>query len=162
MTPPIPFADYQRLAGVNWSTLSYMQTSPLAYRENLLNPKPSTAAMDLGSAMHAIVLEPETFFATYGMFEGRRGTKAHQEWQEEHPGMSDLKPDDWERCLGVAEAVTSLRQGKQARRLLRGTQREVSLRWIDPDTHIRCKARPDIVRYTRERTASWARGCSPT
>lgn len=139
------FEQYQALRGVNWSTLRHMDTSALAYRENLLNPPPSTAVMDLGSAMHAAILEPEEFHARYAIFDGRRGTKAHQEWQDENPGVTDLKPDEWDQVMGAAEAVHSRRQGKLARRILRHARTEVTLQWTDPDTHVRCKARPDII-----------------
>ena len=139
------FPEYQRLRGVNWSTLRHMDTSGLAYRENLLNPPPPTPIMGLGSAMHAAILEPEEFEARYAVFDGRRGTKAHQEWRAEHIGVTDLKPDEWDQVMGAAGAVHRSRQGRLARRILRHSRKEVTLQWTDSDTRIRCKARPDIV-----------------
>lgn len=141
----VPFAKYLKMQGVSWSDLSYVRTSPLAYRENLLNPKPATPTMQLGSAIHAAALEPELFAATYAVFDGRRGTKAHEEWQVEHPGMIDLKPDEWEACEGAARAIHKGIQGRQARRIMRFCKCEVTLRWDDPATRIRCRARPDLV-----------------
>ena len=141
----VSFADYQRAQGVSWSTLSHMRTSPLDYRENVLNPKPATATMFLGSAIHCAALEPELFESTYAVFGGRRGTNAYTEWQAEHPGMTDLKPSEYEQCMGATEALYRGIQGKHARRLLRVCRKEVSLRWVDPWTRIRCKARPDLV-----------------
>jgi len=122
-----------------------MRTSPLAYRQNALHPRAATATMTLGSAIHAAVLEPAVFAVTYSEFDGRRGTKAHDEWQAEHPGMVDLKPDEWEQCMGAAHAVRRAIQGRQARRIMRVCRAEATLRWDDPVSHTRCKARPDLV-----------------
>lgn len=143
--PGVPFEQYRAIQGVSWSDLSHMRRSALAYREHMLNPKPPTATMALGSAMHAAVLEPDLFAATYAVYDGRRGTNAYAEWQAEHPGMVDLKPDEMEQCEGVAAAIHSGIQGKHARRILRVCRAEVSVRWVDPWTRIRCKARPDLV-----------------
>jgi len=148
----ISFGDYRRLVGVNWSTLSAMDTSALQYHDDLLSPPEATATMRLGTAIHTAVLEPEMFAAEYGLFDGRRGTKAYDEWQAEHPGMADLKPDEWEQCMGAAYAVHRAGHGREARRTMRGCRREPSLVWTDPMTGIRCKARPDLVRFAQKRS----------
>jgi len=150
MSAIVPFDRYRTWPGISWSSLSDMATSPLEFRERQRNPRPPTATMNLGSAIHCAVLEPEKFDAEYAMFEGRRGTKAHHEWQAEHPGVTDLKPDEWDQVMGAAAAVLTGSQGREARAILRGSRREVSYRWLDPLTHVRCKARPDVVRFSRE------------
>ena len=147
----IPFAEYWHRPGMNWSALHHMDTSPLKFRDEQLDPSPPSAIMTLGSAIHCVILEPSKFADEYAMFDGRRGTNAYADWQAEHPGVVDLKPDEWQQCMGAGEAVHRLRQGRDARRLIRGSRHEVSLFWTDPATGIRCKARPDIVRLTRMR-----------
>lgn len=145
LTTGVPFDEYQCIPGISWSALSHIRTSPLDFRHNLLHPKPATAKMNLGSAIHAATLEPHVFEATYGVYDGKRGTNAYAEWQEDNPGRIDLKPDEWEQVLGAAHAVRRALQGKQARRILRVCKAEVTLRWTDPTTRTRCKARPDLV-----------------
>ena len=146
----IPFADYWRRPGMNWSALHHMDTSPLKFRDEQIDPSPPSATMTLGSAIHCAVLEPHKFEAEYAMFDGRRGTGAFAEWQDKHPGAIALKPDEWEQCMDAAEAVQRLGQGRDARRLMSRARFEASLFWTDPATGIRCKARPDILRMTRE------------
>lgn len=145
ITAGIPFTAYQRYRGVSWSSLMHARTSWLEFRDRLLNPRPATAAMDLGSAIHCAVLEPEVFASRYAVFDGRRGTTAHGEWQAEHIGMVDLKPAEWEQCMGAAWAVHEGAQGRQARRIMRFCRAELSLRWTDPHSRVLCKARPDLV-----------------
>jgi len=150
MTAPIPFAEYQQWPGVHWSTLAAMGTSPLAYHEAVTTPKPPSATMELGSAIHTAILEPELFEAEYAMYDGRKGTKAYAEWLEQQAaGVTVLSVEQYAQCMGAAEAVWCKPQGREARRVLSGARREVSIRWTDPETRIRCKARPDIVRYHR-------------
>jgi exodeoxyribonuclease VIII len=147
----IPFSEYQRLRGCNWSTLSSMDTSPLKYRDNLSDPPEATATMQLGSAIHAAVLEPHVFEAEYVLWPDAKRGKAYDEFKAEHEGQSILNAEQWEQCMGAAYAVHRARHGREARRTMRGCRRELSLVWTDPATGIRCKARPDLVRMKRER-----------
>jgi hypothetical protein len=147
MNTPIPYSEYKGLQGVRWSELEYMHQSPLAYQQNLWDPKAATRGMDNGSAIHTAVLEPELFDESYTWWDGIQNG---YEWEgvkagAEAAGMTVLKPEQWQACTDAAKAVHLLRQGREARRVMRGCQREVTLRWIDPRTHIRCKARPDLV-----------------
>lgn len=151
MTAIVPFAEYRTWPGISWSDLSNMAVSPLEFHERLHNPTEPTAAMDLGSAIHCAVLEPEQFDATYTYYDG-----AHNgyEWEAvkagaAEAGMTVLSVKEWEQCLGAAEAFWTKPQGREARKLMRGARREVSYRWTDPVTHVRCKARPDVVRFSR-------------
>jgi exodeoxyribonuclease VIII len=149
----IPFGEYQRLLGCNWSTLSSMDTSPLKYHDNLSDPPEATATMQLGSAIHAAVLEPHLFDDQYTYYDG-----AHNgyEWESvkagaEEAGLTVLSVAEWEQCMGAAYAVHRAPHGREARRIMGRCRRELSLVWTDPATGIRCKARPDLVRMTRER-----------
>lgn len=145
MSATIPFAEYERLRGERWSDLQYMATSPLAYREHKLNPKGPTRIMDNGSAIHTAVLEPHLFDAEHVLYDGRRGTNDFKAFEAEHVGQTILNGEQWDACMGAAEAVHLLRQGREARKAMRGCRHEVTLRWTDPRTRILCKARPDLV-----------------
>lgn len=163
MTAPIPFAEYAAWPGVHWSTLAAMGTSPLAYHEAVTNPKPPSATMELGSAIHTAILEPELFEAEYAMYDGRKGTKAYAEWLEQQAAdVTVLSVEQYAQCMGAAEAVWCKPQGREARRVLRGARREVSIRWTDPVTRIRCKARPDIVRFGRCSQGATIQQVAPT
>lgn len=140
------FTEYQRLQGVNWSTLSVARTSMLAYHDGLGRPKEPTPLMVVGSAIHAAVLEPHIFDAEYVVYDGRKAGGPWETFKAEHPGTTVLTSEQHEQVLGAAWAVLHSRQGREARRVMRGCKREVTLRWNDPETRIICKARPDLVR----------------
>jgi hypothetical protein len=142
---PPTYAQYHRIRGINWSTLSEMRRSPLHYKTRLEVPRTSTPAMDLGRLIHWLVLEPATFLRHYVVWEGaRRGNeyKAFAEAAELH-GMEVVTAADYERAQAVAGAVF---RHRAARSILSRGRPEVSLKWVDPETRMRCKARLDWVR----------------
>jgi exodeoxyribonuclease VIII len=154
MKPPIPFAEYQRLPGVSWSHLSPAATSWLNFRVRETTPFEPSPTMVLGSAIHTAVLEPHLFNAEYVLWTGgSKNSNAYKEFkaEAEFGGQTVLSVTEWEQCMGAAEAVWKGTQGRMARKVLARAHREVTLRWTDPETRVRCKARPDIVRYAREK-----------
>lgn len=137
------FPSYASKAGVNWSTLREMGKSPAHYRHRLDTPREDTPAMRLGRAIHTAVLEPDCFPHEYVVFNGPR--RAGKDWDEFALVNSDktiLKADEYDLALDVRDAV---RRHKSARRLLRRGKPEVTLKWVDPKTRLRCKARLDWV-----------------
>lgn len=61
----LPDERYHRSRGIAKSGLDLVHRSPLTYITHRRHPKPSTPAMRLGSALHALVLTPEEFAAQY-------------------------------------------------------------------------------------------------
>ena len=58
-------AHYHGGPGISKSGLDDIAVSPLYYQTVKLNPKPSTDALEIGTAFHTIVLEPEKFELEY-------------------------------------------------------------------------------------------------
>jgi hypothetical protein len=142
--------EYRAAPGVNWSTLKYLETSPLEYRYRLENPTEPTPAMLLGTATHVAVLEPERFATEYvrrpDFGDGR--TKAAKEakaaWLASlPPGAEHLSAEDYDACMAMRDAVHS---HPAARALLAEGRPEVSAFWRDPATDIECKMRQDWIR----------------
>lgn len=61
----IPEHIYHRSPGINKHGLDNISVSPLHYLTEKQNPKPSTPAMVIGSALHCLVLTPELFDQEY-------------------------------------------------------------------------------------------------
>ena len=139
----VNFTDYSDLGGVNWSTLSAMQSSPAHYHWRLTTPREDTPAMRLGRAVHTQVLEPRVFPLQWTVYDGRRAGNAWTEFVTVNHDKTVLTVEEYEKVLAIGDAV---RAHKAARRLLRYGKPEVSLRWIDPRTRIRCKGRLDWLR----------------
>lgn len=137
-------ANYETAAGLNWSSLKHIATSPRMYQWRLAHPEPRSFEFDLGSAAHCAILEPADFAARYAVYDGKRDarTKAYQEWQEANPNVYALKPRDLESITSIVTAVHSHRV---ASRLLDGAATEQEMEWRDPDTGILCKGRVDVL-----------------
>src|SRR3954468_23785885 len=71
--------DYAAVKAVNFSTLKEMAVSPKRYRHRLKTPRQATRSMDLGTAAHTAILEPNRFMLDYALFEGKR--RAGKEWK---------------------------------------------------------------------------------
>lgn len=146
MMPPLrmPFSDYCALAGVNWSTLGKMRASPKHYRDAVDNRRDPTAAQVTGSAVHALVLEPETFREHYAVYEGD-GTRASKDYkafaaQQPDTVTTILKLDEYAEVVAMADAVDT---HHAAGPLFTSGWAEMSFTWTDSATGIACKGRTD-------------------
>ena len=137
------FSAYSDLNGVNYSTLKAMGKSPLHYQHALTVPRADTPAMRLGRAIHTAVLEPDLFPVHWTLYDGRRAGNVWAEFAAVNADKGILTVEEYDTVLAIRDAV---HRHKVARRLLRYGKSEVTLRWVDPVTRIRCKARLDHLR----------------
>lgn len=139
------YAEYDRLARVNWSTLKEIRRSPAHYRQRLLEPRADTPAMRLGRCVHLAVLEPELFAATVERWPKKNGKRAGKKWSafvEEHKGCEILTETEHDLCLDLQRAV---RGDREAGRLLSAGKAEQTALWTDDATGLDCKGRIDYV-----------------
>lgn len=142
--------QYERIDAVNYSLLKHFARSPAHARQEMLCPKKPTDAMELGTAMHMAILEPERFAREYVRAPqcDRRTKDGKALWaafEAEHLGRNYLTDDEWIRCDGMTHAV---QQHELARTLIYGPGRnEVSIVWRNRDTGLLCKGRLD--RFTK-------------
>lgn len=137
--------EYRKMRGVSASVLKNMVRSPAHARFKMLNPTEQTPAMLLGVAAHAFTLESGSASKLFcqrpeGM---RAGTKAYEAFLAENPGKTELSFDAYNDAKAISEAVL---KHHIAGKLVRGGSREISAFWIDEETGLTCKARPDILR----------------
>lgn len=146
-----PADEYHRreIGVASKSALDQVARSPAHYRAWLegAQPEPSPA-MRFGSAFHTLVLEPESFAARYVVrpdgLDGR--TKEGKAWLAQQEGRTVLTADDERHMLGMHAAVYS---HPAASRIVCDGAAEVSVRWTDEDTGLRCKSRADY--WVREK-----------
>ncbi len=146
----IPAAVYYHpvLGLVNASSLKHVSRSLAHYRAALANDTPAAnaAALELGTATHAAILEPDAFDREYVIapdfgdcrFKENKARKAV--WLAENTGKKTLLPEDFNAIRGMSAAV---RAHPEAAPLLARAQTEVTLRWQDPATGLECKGRAD-------------------
>ena len=153
--PNIPADEYhlRELGVANKSALDHVAKSPakyLAWINGELEDE-STKALEFGSAFHCALLEPDRFALEYAVmpdFGDRRfaGPKAeHAKWEKKYGKRKQISQADMKTILGM---IAGIRRRKFSDNLTRGGQSELTLRWIDEESGLRCKARADY--YVKE------------
>ena len=141
--------EYRAERAVNYSTLKKMADSPRHYRHAVDNPTSGdTSARGVLRAIHCLTLEgPEAFGEQFAVYDGAgtRASKAYKEWAAANEGKTLLKASEVEEVYAIAEAVHG---HPAARRLLTiPGNSELSLRWTDGPTGMRCRGRMDRIAH---------------
>jgi len=112
----IPNADYHGGAGISNSGLAIIRRSPLHYRARQLaaNDNEPTAAQAIGTAFHALLLEPELFYKEYCL--GIR--------QSDYPDAVDSRDQ-------LVAMVTKLNEGRLPKLPTTGTKGELVARIME-------------------------------
>lgn len=144
----VPFAEYRQLPGMSISRLKRMKRSPLHF----LHEPTSTPALQLGSAAHCKVLEPDLFGCQYRIWNrrsdsGRAAPRSGKIWDlfEAQAAADDfdvLTVEQAEHAEAIARAV---RSDKAAMRYLAAGEPEVTMQWEMQGRA--CKARPDWLTF---------------
>ncbi|MFW1676414.1 PD-(D/E)XK nuclease-like domain-containing protein [Pontibacter sp. JAM-7] len=143
--PGIPNADYHAGEGLSSSALKLLLKSPLHYKHQYIdgNRTESTAAMLMGSLVHTMVLEPDELEHDYLIIDAStRTTKAYKEAAEFAGNRTPVLLTELDSAAEIANAVLA---HPTAANLLRGSQNEHSVYWMERDGLL-CKCRPDIWR----------------
>lgn len=148
----VPADQYHAHNAVGHSGLVRIMRSPAHYREYVVNPPEPTPAMQLGTAFHMALLEQDLFqrsFVIAPKFDRRtkEGKEAAAAWEAENAGKTCLTAD---QMAAIEEMVASVRQHSGAASLLSSGMAEMSGFWIDGETGIECKCRPDFLAMAGE------------
>ena len=141
-------ANYHALSDLGSSGLKQLAKSPAHYYGAYLDtnrPKlESTAAQKAGTLAHCAILEPNKLNERYVMkpenHDGR--TKEGKSWCAKMVGFEIVSSD---QLLTAKRQSAALRQIPKIAALLSRGRPEVSAFWIDSETGVRCKCRPDLV-----------------
>lgn len=137
----VPKEIYHKGPGLSCSNLKDIDESPAYYQWTLKNPKEMSRQMRLGDALHAKVLEPSTFSENVIVAGESGNTKAHQEAKKGNPDKNVITETDFAEMLQAADLLASK---EFARKLLSGYH-EYAFYWIDGETGILCKCKPDSL-----------------
>ncbi len=141
----LPNDKYHRMKGVSNSMLGKVARSPAHYQASLDKPSASTRDMEIGTAIHTAVLEPERFAAEY-IDTGCR-LRTHEDYKAYaavHGGDICLTIDEYRHVKGMAN---SMHADRYIARLLRhkDAQTEVSVFATDPVTGLDVRCRFDLI-----------------
>ena len=139
---------------VSKSALDVFARSPahyLHYLESGLiddDDEETSDALVIGSAFHALVLEPMNFSRRYvrlpdfGDMRSSKNRALKDGWLKERPGIIGLKEDHWSMIHGMRESIF---RHKKLRRILENGRPEVTCAALDPHTGLPRKCRWDWV-----------------
>ena len=155
MEYPMLAAAYHSDTGLNASTikacvaaLNPLQVVPAKGRAYRNESRQQSAALVIGSAAHALILEGDKVYRDQFaiMPTVDRRTKAGKSevaaWLLDNANSTGITESQDYLVRSMAAAV---RDCKPARELLRGGMAERSFFWTDRETHIDCKARLDYI-----------------
>lgn len=147
--PDMPAAAYHAIEALSASGGKKLRQSPMHYRLMRDTPNEPTPAMEFGTAVHAGVLEPESFaeLVTLAPSVNRRTKDGKAEWQAFaalNVGRIIMAPEDYVRAQACIRAVHA---HPAAAKLLDGGERELSLFWEDARYKVPCKCRFDAINH---------------
>lgn len=146
--PGIEADDYHRGEGVSKSILDLVDIAPalVQWSRDAPRDEDAVAAVDIGSAFHTLILEPDTFDDRYAFAPDvdRRTTRGKQAY-------ADFLAEAERKPVLNAEQVrqlTLMRDSAMAHpyaRMLLEEEGDVepSIYWIDHETGLLCRCRPD-------------------
>lgn len=144
---------YHQGPGLSSTALKELLKSGAHYRAYLQFPPEQTKEMCLGSAVHSLILEPETFQNEFhvGDFNRRYG-KEFERAAEEAGTRILLSKEEFDQAHEMVEAFKLQAKdhpylnGERAN-LLEGVK-EMAFYWIDPKTGVLCKVKLDNLTPT--------------
>lgn len=148
-------AEYHAGPGISKSGLSWIiDATPLHLWERKFNPeheeKPATDAHVFGSVLHKLVLEPQDFakefLVTPTIDKRTKEGKAQYAELMLHVEKEKLTLVEQETLDEATKASKAVLAHPNAVKLLANGKPEQSVYWIDPDTGVLCKCRPDYWR----------------
>lgn len=141
----MPYEEYAKLDGMNYSTIKHMRETPLDYRANLVKRDTDTASRALLRYQHAAALEPETLYESFAVWTGgRRGTNAYKAFLAENEGKGIVKQDESEQALRLAAAVRAHPLVSQVL-AMPDTETELSVGGFDAELGHAIKCRLDLI-----------------
>ena len=110
MSPDEEHLDYYAVPSLSHSRLKEIRHSPGHFRWKYDNAEPATDAMNLGSLVHAMVLEPHTVdraFVASPKFDRRTkaGREGYAKFIDDHPLQKVVTEAEWEHASLMTEAV---------------------------------------------------------
>ena len=138
-------ADYRKREGVSASDLKKMVKSMAHYKYFKDHPEDSdTPAFQFGRAYHKLMLEPEDFdneFIVSPKFDRRtkEGKAAYEQFLQDAAGKEVIDEETYQTLL---EMQAALYNTPFVKLLIKGDH-EKSFFWIDEETGVKCKCRPD-------------------
>jgi hypothetical protein len=142
--------EYHASEGISRSAISELKKSPLHYYYRYLSherpPQKQSSAMAIGSAVHTLVLEPNNFNKEFAIMKEinlrtKAGREAKEQFKLESAGKIFIKEEEFNTASAIAQSIL---EHSKTQKLLQQAMVEKSIYWVDEETDLLCKARPDV------------------
>ena len=142
--------EYHASEGISRSMLMEFKRSPYhywyKYVSGLAEKEDATPAMNLGSAVHTLVLEEHQFdnefHVIHQLTRPRKNTPAHEKMMADAQGKIILSNDEY---LQAAQMALAVKNSNEAHSLLQDCLVEQSIYFTHEKTGLQIKARPDAM-----------------
>jgi len=136
-------AEYHRHPAISKSGLDQIAKSPAHFQLYRNTPKESTTDMDIGTAFHSLLLEPEKFDSDILVCDAStRSTKIYKDLSAANPDKTIIMRDEKIMLDGMRK---SFEANTTVNGLLGSSLVEKSFFWTDKETGVECRCRPDII-----------------
>ena len=142
----LPFSEYLATDAVSASSMKAYLRSPLHYRHQIETPSEPTPAMQLGTLIHAVVLEPIAARERYAVAPDidrrtKAGKEAFAEFQAANADRTIVSEEQWDTAHMIRDRLLADLEYRQL--FAAGSAIEFSAFGTDPDTGLVIKARAD-------------------
>jgi len=138
----MPNETYHALDGISKSGLDLMARSPAHYKGKVF--KAGTRAMEIGTAIHAAILEPERFDSEYVITDAALRTAAlYRSAKAIHGGELTLTKPEGEKVLAMRESCHDNFEAMEI--LTKSGKAELSAICTDPETGVQMRSRYDWI-----------------
>lgn len=148
MLHDLPETMYREHAGINFSTLKAIAQSPLHYQHQLTAKHTPTASMRLGTAVHSIVLTPDTFDLDVAVAPSvNRRTKAGKEEIAEFERVNANKvvitKDEFDTAQYIADSVAKCPHASNVLAAAPKREQMALWNWGEDEAGALCKGKID-------------------
>jgi hypothetical protein len=145
--------QYHAHSAVGHSGLVRIMRSPAHFQEYVAHPPEPTQAMAFGTAVHCAVLEQDRFadaFVVAPKFDRRtkEGKAAAEAWEAENAGKTALTAD---QMAAINQMAANIKAHAGSANMLGCGIAEMSGFWVDRESGIECKCRPDWMVTAEDR-----------
>lgn len=152
-------ADSSQIQGLpNWlyhaekdrqscSMLKHLLLSPAHYRNQFFTPSPRSAALEFGSLIHTLVLQPQLFHQEYAIWpeDIRPASKEGKLFAALHRGQTLLTEVELRQARELTDRILYRSfKGRAFGRYLEEGLPEVTFFYTDPDLGVPCRVRHDL------------------
>lgn len=142
--------DYHEGDGISSTHIKEMLRSPAHYKRWLLSEKKDSEDMLIGRAVHHYLFENSTFFETYAVAPkvDKRTIAGKETWAKftaENPGKELLNEIQFTIIQMIVKSLQEKVCADQSNGKLFQGLMEKAFYWIDPDSGVLCKCKPDVL-----------------